>query len=279
VISNSPPTEPRGELAQSSAEEESGKKPLWKMMVTPIILVLLGIALLPVALALYPSPAEASAPAYARLLVVTNQNITFIDYTVFQVTPTLAKVFLKVVRDVPTADTKAPAPFATIVFSPPLGTGFQSCHGGCARVRGRTPAFTWMVPLVFITKDANVYASFAVKAKSLGVSDNGVNAEVALPEVLYQGYGTPEILTFYHDIPSAASYDWSALPPAAYANSTIGWNEPVAGEDTQSKIAVGINQSRQSSDDHLAFIAGALIGVAGGAVLSGIQKVLENFLE
>jgi hypothetical protein len=42
---------------------------------------------------------------------------------------------------------------------------------------------------------------------------------------------------------------------------------------------VGINQSRQSSDNHLAFIAGALIGVAGGAVLSGIQEGLGRIFK
>ena len=96
--------------------------------------------------------------------------------------------------------------------------------------------------------------------------------------MFYLGEGTPEVLVGYH-IPKASSFDWSALPPAAYTTTTIAWTEPVSGEDTAPKVAVGINQSRQSSDNHLAFIAGALIGLAGGAVLSGIQEALGRIFK
>jgi hypothetical protein len=118
-------------------------------------------------------------------------------------------------------------------------------------------------------------ASFYVKAKSLGLSVNGLNAQAVLPEAFYTGVGTPEFLVYY-SIPSAATYDWSALPPAAFSASSATWSEPLVQEDTAPKIAVGINQSRQSSDNHLAFVAGALIGLAGGAVLSAIQEALSR---
>lgn len=285
MISDSPPTEPHGELAQSSAAEEDGKKPVWKAMVTPVVLVLLGIAILPLALALYPSPAQTSDPAYARFSVTTNERISFIDFTVTQVKPALARIEFEVVRSqaTPTTSasaptTKAPAPFATLIFSPPIGTRFPSCHKPvCRQVQPPFLAFTWEVRLAFNAKQ-QAFEYFFVKAKSFGVSDNGVNALAVLPEVFYQGYGTPEILVFY-PIPSAPSYDWSALSPAVYSSSNIGWSEPVAGYDTPPKVAVGINQSRQSSENHLAFIAGALIGVAGGAVLSGIQEGLGRIFK
>jgi len=284
VISDSPPAEPQGELAGSSADEQDGKKPLWKILVTPVVLVLLGIALLPVALALYPSPAQTSDPAYARLSVLTNERILFIDFTVVQVKPALAKIEIEVVRPVPSPTTSAPAPtpapvpFANLIFSPPIGTRFPSCHEPvCKQVQPPFLAFTWTVRLTFNAK-GQAFDYFFVKAKSFGVSDNGVNALAVLPEVFYQGYGTPEILVFYH-IPSVASFDWSALTPAVYTTSNIGWSEPVAGEDTPPRVAVGINQSEQSSQNHLAFIAGALIGVAGGAVLSGIQEGLSRIFK
>jgi hypothetical protein len=284
VISDSPPTEPQGELAQAAAEEEGGKKSVWKIMATPIVLVLLGIALLPVAISLYPSPTQTSDPAYARLSVLTNQRITFIDFSVVQVKPALAKIEIEVTRPVSNPSTSAPAPttstqapFATLIFSPPIGISFPSCYGGCKQIHPPFLAFTWTVRLAF-NAYGQAFESFVVKARSLGVSDNGLNALAVLPEVFYQGYGTPEVLVGYH-IPSAANYDWSALPPAAYAGSTIAWSEPVAGEDTPPKVAVGINQSGQSSQNHLAFIAGALIGVAGGAVLSGIQEGLGRIFK
>jgi hypothetical protein len=277
VISDSPPTEPQGELAPSSAADEGSKKPLWKLMVTPLALVLLGLALLPVALALYPSPAQTSAPAYSRVSVLTNQHITFITYAVVQVNPALAKLVVEVVRSSPTPTASAPTPFANLIVSPPAGTSFLTCPLGCKRVPGPLPVFTWEVPLDFNAFGA-AFDHFFIRAKSLGVSDNGVNAEAALPEVFYDGLGNPEFLVGYH-IPSAASYDWSALPPALFTSSNVGWSALIVQSDTPAKVAVGINQSRQSSDNHLAFIAGALIGVAGGAVLSGIQEGLGRIFK
>jgi hypothetical protein len=276
VISDSPPTEPQGGLA-SSADEEGGKKPVWKIMATPVALVLLGVALLAVALSLYPSPAQASAPAYSRLSVLTNQRITFITYSVVQVEPALAKIVVEVVRPSPTPSTSAPAPFANLIVSPPAGTSFLTCPAGCETVPGPLPAFTWEVPLDF-NAFGDAFDHFFIKAKNLGVSDNGINAEAALPEVFYDGLGNPEFLVGYH-VPSGASYDWSALPPALFTGSNVGWSAPLVQSDTPAKIAVGINQSRQSSDNHLAFIAGALIGVAGGAVLSGIQEGLGRIFK
>jgi hypothetical protein len=277
VISDSPPTEPQGELATSSAADEGGKKPWWKMMATPIVLALLGIALLPVAFALYPSSTATSDPAYARVSVLTNQKITFIDFSVVQIKPALAKIEIEVVRPLSTPTAGAPRPFANLIVSPPIGTRFPSCYRGCKEIHGPVPAFIWAVSLAF-NAEGQAFENFFVNAKSLGVNDNGVTALAALPEVFYQGYGTPQVLVFYH-IPSVRSFDWSALSPAAYTSSTIGWSEAIAGYDTPSKVAVGVNQSRQSSDNHAAFIAGALIGVAGGALVSAIQETLGRIFK
>jgi hypothetical protein len=277
VISDSPPAEPQGELAQApNAADKKENKSAWKMIVTPVVLALVGFALLPVALLLYPSPAESSAPTYSRISVLTNQRITFITYAVVQVKPALAKIEIEVVRATPQPPTTSAA-YANLVMGPPVGTSFPNCYGGCKRIVGPLPDFIWTVPLAF-NSAGQAFEYFLVKARSLGVSDNGINALAALPEIFYDGTGAPEVLVGYR-IPAAASYDWSALPPAAFTGSTVSWTEPIAGYDTPTKIAVGINQARQSSDNHLAFIAGALIGVAGGAVLSAIQKGLENILE
>jgi hypothetical protein len=69
------------------------------------------------------------------------------------------------------------------------------------------------------------------------------------------------------------------LPAAALKGSSAAWTEPLVGADTPGKVAVGINQTRQSSDNHLAFLAGALIGVAAGAVLAAIQELLSNLVK
>jgi hypothetical protein len=285
VISDSPPQEPPGELAPApdmtdneadhkANAEKKHKKSLWKMMVTPVGLALLGLALLPIALSLYPSSAETFAPAYPRVSVLTNLHISFISYSVVQVTPSLARMDVDLVRAASSAPVTG-APFASLVVSPPYGTSFRTCPPtACTVIHGQVPAFTWKVLLAFNTK-GEAFASFYVKTKSLGLSVNGLSAQAVVPEAFYNGVGIPEFLVYYR-IPSAATYDWSALPPAAFTASSIAWSEPLVQEDTAPKVAVGINQSRQSSDNHLAFVAGALIGVAGGAVLSAIQEALSR---
>jgi hypothetical protein len=285
MISDSPPQEPPVEQAQAPGKpdneadqkdkaEKKDKKSLWKLMVTPVVLALLGLALLPLALSLYPSSTETSAPAYPGVSLLTNLRISFITYSVVQVRPSLAQIEIEVVRGTSSGSITG-APFASLVVSPPYGTSFLTCPPAfCTTIQGQVPSFTWKVLLAFNTK-GKAYAYFYVKAKSLGLSVNGLNAQAVLPEAFYNGVGMPEFLVAYH-IPSAGTYDWSALPPAEFSTSSAAWSEPLVQEDTAPKIAVGINQSRQSSDNHLAFVAGALIGLAGGAVLSAIQEALSR---
>jgi hypothetical protein len=254
------------------AAEKKEKKSIWKMTVTPVVLVVLGFALLPVALVLYPSSAQTSAPAYARVSVLTNLRITFVTFAVLQVRPGIAEIEVGVVRGTSSAPITG-TPSAELEVSPPYGTSFRTCPApACTPIPGNLGGLIWKLQLAF-NPAGDAYAYFYVKAKSFGVSVNGVNALAAIPEVFYSGTGTPEFLVGYH-IPSAGSYDWSALPPAAYKGPFVGWTEPLTQDDTPPKVAVGINQARQSSDNHLAFIAGALIGVAGGAVLAGVQEAL-----
>jgi hypothetical protein len=290
VISDIPPPEPPGELVQAPGKpdieadqkanaEKKDKKSLWKMMVTPVALVLLGVALLPVALSLYPSSTETSAPAYPRVSVLTNLHIAFIDYSAVQVNPSLAQIEVELARGTSSAPVTG-VPFASLVVSPPYGTSFRTCPPTvCTEFtgKGQVPAFTWKVLVTFNAK-GDAFAYFYVKTKSLGLSVNGLSAQAVIPEAFYNGVGIPEFLVSYH-IPAAATYNWSALPPAAFSASTIAWSEPLVQEDTPPKVAVGTNQSRQSSDDHLAFVAGALIGVAGGAVLSAFQEALSRIFK
>ena len=283
MISDSPPQEPPVEQAPGKPDNESDqkanaekkdKKSFWKLMVTPVVLALLGLALLPLALSLYPSSTETSAPAYSRVSVLTNVHVAFITYSVVQLTPSLARMDVDLTRGASSAPVTG-APFASLIVDAPYGTSFRTCPPtACTRFSGQVPAFSWKVLLGFDTR-GDASASFYVKAKSLGLSVNGLNAQAVLPEAFYTGVGTPEFLVYY-SIPSAATYDWSALPPAAFSASSATWSEPLVQEDTAPKIAVGINQSRQSSDNHLAFVAGALIGLAGGAVLTAILEALSR---
>jgi hypothetical protein len=77
------------------------------------------------------------------------------------------------------------------------------------------------------------------------------------------------------------SYDWSSDPPATLSNSGAAWTEAAlpgriydCGERA-GRVASGINHTAQANDDTKTFIAGALLGLAGGALLSAVQDALH----
>ena len=106
------------------------------------------------------------------------------------------------------------------------------------------------------------------------MTSNGVNASAAIPEVLYRGLGQPILLTLYH-LRSASSYDWSASPVAAVTSATAQWQQDVVSGDTPGRAAVGVDHSAQTRDDIKIFIAGALLGIAGGAIIAAVQEAMH----
>ena len=62
---------------------------------------------------------------------------------------------------------------------------------------------------------------------------------------------------------------------AAVNNTTATWQEDLASTDTTGRSAVGINPAGQANHDIQALVAGTLIGLAGGAIISAVQEFLH----
>jgi hypothetical protein len=117
--------------------------------------------------------------------------------------------------------------------------------------------------------------SFDVTDPTFGFQVNGVQASVALPGVSIGGGGSSNLLATYQ-MPHPGRYDWSSFPPdSIHPRQGISWYEPSAGQTLPSRIAVGIDHAEQSADDRNTFIAGALIGLAGAALIAAIQEALH----
>jgi hypothetical protein len=116
--------------------------------------------------------------------------------------------------------------------------------------------------------------SFDVKNQAFGYSSDRVRAAVAVPGVYYIAAGAGPILNTKVDLPSAPRYDWSSFPPTQLFEG-IEWVETPVGGDISSRTAVGVNHGEQSKDDRDTFIAGALIGLAGAALIAAIQEALH----
>jgi len=162
--------------------------------------------------------------------------------------------------------------------APPFGTAFRGCHLPSCRIQGTgiTSASIWTDRLTFrpVNSAGTATADFFVKARSFGVTSNGVNATVVVPEVIYQGQGNPILLTAYR-LRSASSYDWSSSPAAAVTSTVATWQQDLASGDTPGRAAVGIDHSAQTNDDIKIFIAGALLGIAGGAIIAAVQEAMH----
>lgn len=230
--------------------------------------------LLLTAFMLYPSTTEAPSPPYSRLWLTTTFPISYIIYKVFQVSPGTAEIRVLVQLRPGVTGSPGGAPTAHVSVSPPFGIFFRDCPAPACTVFSQSYS-EWTVPLDFRTSEAAT-ANFFVEAHNFGLSYNGVTASAAIPEVIYQGPTKTQVyLLAGYPIPSAPSYDWSSFPTAATNNSNALWQEALTNGDTAGRTAVGLNHAGQSSVDNKTFFAGALLGLAGGAILSAVQEALH----
>ena len=266
---NPPPDRPHDTPPASAWLKRSTLKTL-----APLALAVLGLVLLAAALKLYPRTTERPTPSFADLYVTTTARVASVTYTVRQVSPTIARVRVSVNSDAaPHADTGV-----TVALEPPPGTFFRDCpHPACTISAGRPGYAYWAKHLTFRPAQGThsaATADFFVKAGHFGESFDGVNAYAAIPDVTYQGPGRPYLEAAYH-IPSAASYDWSTIPTEEVGGSVAVWEEPIPPGETAALAAVGINHAAQTDDDNKTFIAGALVALAGAALLTAVIEAVH----
>lgn len=58
-------------------------------------------------------------------------------------------------------------------------------------------------------------------------------------------------------------------------NGFVAWAEDSSDGGTQSRVASGVNHDAQAHDDLMIFLAGAVVALAGAAVLAAIQEALH----
>lgn len=247
-----------------------------KRALTPVVLGGVGLALFLFALVLYPSVSQLPAPSYSLVEVDTKFPIQGILYQVTQVSSDVAEVQITVelTKQLPRG---AASPAVSLSIALPPYTAFRNCpHPACGVGKGLYTGYYWTRSLSFGSSTI-VTSDFFVKAHSFGVIFNDINASASIPEVEYQGTGATGTLLFdaEYRIPSASSYDWSSYPALLATTSEAAWGETVNHGDTATREAVGIDHGHQVSDENKTFFAGALLGLAGGAVLSAIVEALH----
>jgi len=283
----SQPAQP-GSGPPAAAHHDDGlrNRLLQKKVLRPAVLAALALAFGLIAWWLYPVRTQLPAPTYTTLELRSPFAVEAVNYAVYQRSGA-AKIAISVLLSAGSPASPPPSgKKATLIVFPPVGTAFRPCPAQlCYHLPGGT--YAWAQPLNFTqavgpslfpdVAGSGMYASFNldVKAGGFGVISDGATAAAAIPKLIDDGPGSPNLLTRYN-IRAANLYDWSTFPPA-FANGTDAeWLEQmISSGDIPDMVATGINHASEARDNDLTFLAGALVGVAGGALLSAIQEALH----
>jgi hypothetical protein len=255
-----------------------------KKIVIPAVLAALAVLLGLGAWLLYPATAQLPSRGYTTMVFNAPFGIDALNYQIHQVRTDLAEIKIAVLFNT-SKTASVPHQLATLSVYPPLGDAFHPCPPAyCGR--GQNATYAWFQILTFRpgtgpgelpdTTASGIYAflTLYVRAHDFGVTYNNVNASAALPKLYYNAPGFPNLVTQY-SIGSADLYDWSSLPPA-YANGARAvWLESPSSGLITPVTATGVNHASSGRNTTLTFIAGALLGLAGGALLSAIQEALH----
>jgi hypothetical protein len=252
----------------------------WRCLVPGSLLGLAG-ALALVAYSLLPGRAQNPTvlPPAIYLSASANDTIGLIEYSV---TPSRSvqrwTVTLSLEDDV---DTDA---LASVLLTLPAGASFD----GCPRLEcvNNSHGYSEYHGLFNLKRQKLSTATLHVAAEHFGLTTNGINASVGLPELMYTSAGQPSYYVT-QTLGNANKYDWSALPVSNVSAHSATWLElansaPIAGgtlEEVASRTATGVNHEQQDRDNQVTFVAGALVGAAGGAFVASIQESLPLGLE
>jgi hypothetical protein len=269
-----PATQPTGRTEPPRA---SWRKRLWraKFLVPVVVCLAFGAG----SWLIYDasSPGAMPSPSYATVLL--NSASAPVDLIVYQVTQHADQAEIDVRVVISSYDH---APDTTLEVVPPNTAGFLACSGrDCgitsSAVLGRPQPLTF-TPDQPKPGQQTAYESYvAPNTKEFGDIANGLTASAAIPLVACACSGSlaPELQVVY-DIPGAISYDWSSFPTQHESSASATWEEPLVSNGvTPGRVATGVNTSTQHTDGIWTFVAGAFVGIAGGALLAAVTVALD----
>jgi hypothetical protein len=242
-----------------------------KKWLPPIVLGVASVVLGLLAYLLLPSERAIAPPPYVSFSIEANQEVGLITFAAHQSSPTAFQITIS--ADIFPSAAGYPGtnePASLLVFLP-AGVTPETCPPSvCINLLSK---YSWHALMAF-DKNGTATVTIPVHADVFGYAANGLTASAAIPEARYQGRGHPQLQVHY-EISSAASYDWSSFPTAFADDRQATWTEEMLDRVVPTRTAVGINHSEERRDSLATFVAGALVGLAGGALLSAIQEWLH----
>ena len=283
--SHEPPVSPQ--VSQLSAPMTHGRPRLKKLLI-PLVLFALGVLLAVLGyFVVYPTPETGiPSPSYSHITIATSVPIRSVAVRIGKVDEATGSVsnfsvwvFLPDDASIPPVKSKE-----ALTVQLPTGADFHDC-ASCVNDFWPFPIESFATEKLVFQKWYSLLVakvSFKVTPSDFGVSFYDIDAYAAIPEITLKGPRLgqfPQVTTIF-SIPSASSYDWSSFRPQAAGNSTVTRTGilPISNATT-GRTTVGIDHAREANDSTLAFFAGALIGLAGAAILSAAQEALHIFTD
>jgi hypothetical protein len=267
-----------------------------KKILVPVVLAVIGLALLAAGFLMYPRRAEAPAPTSDTLAVMgagsyvntryANSHMKAIYYTVQQLHPDVARLTIDVVLDGTSVPHGAQLLIQLNWLSRRGGFTVLRCSPLCTTSFQPTTALPYIRSPVGGGGVSTATAYFVLKAHSYGVAANGATAAVAFPQVSFAGTQQATMTLTFTNIPAANTYDWSSYPPSNVNNFGTEWVEPVTPGNpanlllgtavTNGRVVTGINHTAQAHDSTFTLVVGVLFGIAGGALVAAVQEALHD---
>jgi hypothetical protein len=247
---------------QHALADAARERPLWRRILTPLALGVVGGVLLLGTWRVYPrTPAELDNAGPSQLTITTTATVTDVSYAADNTHGVKVTVFAT-----PTGRPRASASEVVVQLAPPAG-----------HVKAEFPGWRKTVRLSSVGSRFIALADFPVRPPFAGVAYNGLNASAAIPDVTISApSANPELIADY-GIPSGDRYDWSSFPPVTSMITDVMWQIHLTTADTAGRLVVGTNHARETSDTFWTFIAGALVALGGAALLAAFQEALSRF--
>jgi len=254
---------------------------------TPAALTFIGLAFLAAALWLLPAPGQTPNPASTIVYVDTKIPVNYFKYQVNVKGP--GEYSINVLLLTSPASVAAGSTATVDIFIPKglqfgdcARLGFADCQrrpetGGMGGLPG--VAGEWTIKPSATTGGA-YDLSVSVSGNNFGYTNDDVQESVAMPDVVFSNTQVNcELDIVYVALPDSQSYDWSSFPTALNTTSFASWIEQVSNGIAPARIVVGINHAAQERNDRYTFIAGAFVGVAGGALIGALQELMHAWAD
>ncbi|MGO8725601.1 MAG: hypothetical protein ACLPN6_25885 [Streptosporangiaceae bacterium] len=254
-----------------------------KKFFVPVILALIGVGILPVALLVFPSDYQPPTPLTSLVSIATNAPVGSMTYEV--VSKGDSRYLLTILLQASVAVTSSDNVARVEVYLP-YGYKFGSCIGpvsvcaaktvsGVSAGRERYPGTVRLWSIGFPSATNEAVLSIFVQGKDFGYSSNDVTETAAMPQVIFNHPINFPLSVIYENLAVPENYDWSSFPPSTETGTYVGWLEQLVAGEEPARVAVGVDHGAQSRDDRDTFLAGALVGVAGAALIGAVQEVIH----